>query len=232
MKIFAHRGYSGKYPENTMTAFQKASETAVDGIELDIQMTKDGELVIIHDEKVDRTTNGKGFVCDFTFEELEKLNANKIHSDTAEKEHIPSFEEYCEWVASLNCVTNVEFKTGVIYYPGIEEKALNIITKYGIKDRIFFSSRNPISITLIKKMDKSLKCGLLVEEPIINAGALCKTAGFEFYHPGLHFVTAKDIQECHKYGIKVNIWTTKNKADMTKVSKLNADGAFSNFPEF
>ena len=75
MKVFAHRGFSGRYPQNTMLAFQKALESGCDGIELDVQLTKDGEVVIIHDERVDRTTDGTGWVRDFTLEELKKLNA-------------------------------------------------------------------------------------------------------------------------------------------------------------
>ena len=78
MKIYAHRGYSGKYPENTMLAFEKAAETGCDGIELDVQLTKDGKLVVIHDESVDRTTTGTGKVKDFTYDELARFNAAKL----------------------------------------------------------------------------------------------------------------------------------------------------------
>ena len=75
MKVYAHRGYSGKYPENTMLAFQEAAKTGCDGIELDVQLTKDGKVVVIHDEAVDRTTDGSGKVKDFTYQELARLNA-------------------------------------------------------------------------------------------------------------------------------------------------------------
>ena len=78
MQNFAHRGFSGKYPENTMLAFRKALEAGADGIELDVQLTKDGEPVVIHDEKTDRTTNGTGFVCDYTLEELKKVGVRSL----------------------------------------------------------------------------------------------------------------------------------------------------------
>ncbi len=84
MKVYAHRGYSGRYPENTMLAFQKAAETGCDGMELDVQLPKDGTVVVIHDEAVDRTTDGTGLVKDYTFEELRKLDAGTIKgADTA-----------------------------------------------------------------------------------------------------------------------------------------------------
>ena len=231
MKIYAHRGYSGLYPENTMTAFIRAAETPAAGIELDIQMTKDGTVVVIHDEEVDRTTDGTGKVCDYTFRELKGFNANKTHPETAVKEHIPSFEEYCEWAASVDLATNVEIKTGNIYYPGIEEQALKIIAKYGLGEKIFFSSFNPLSIALIKEMHKTMKCGLLVEHPIVNVGALCRASGFECYHPCIDFVTDNAVKECHSSNILVNVWTTNTREDLDKLRALNVDGAFSNFPE-
>ena len=77
----AHRGYSGKYPENTMLAFEEAAQTGADGIELDVQLTKDGQVVVIHDERIDRTTDGTGFVKDYTYEELKKFNASKVKGD-------------------------------------------------------------------------------------------------------------------------------------------------------
>ena len=91
MKVIAHRGYSGKYPENTMLAFQKAEEAGTDEIELDVQLTKEGTVVVIHDEKIDRTTDGTGFVKDYTYEELKKFNAAVLFPEVTGFQHIPSF---------------------------------------------------------------------------------------------------------------------------------------------
>ena len=88
-KVWAHRGASGYAPENTLDAFRKAVEMGADGIELDVQMTKDGELVVIHDETIDRVSNGKGWVKDYTYEELKKFNFNKTHQEYT-KEEIPT----------------------------------------------------------------------------------------------------------------------------------------------
>ena len=93
MKVYAHRGYSGRYPENTMLAFKEAEKTGCYGIELDVQLTKDGEVVIIHDERVDRTTDGTGWVRDFTLEELNKLNAAAVWNGKYGFEPIPTLEE-------------------------------------------------------------------------------------------------------------------------------------------
>ena len=114
-----------------MLAFEEAAKTGADGIELDVQLTKDGQVMVIHDERIDRTTDGTGFVKDYTYEELKKFNASKVKGDRYEFQHIPTFEEYCAWVKDKNLVTNVELKTSIIYYPEIEEKTLEIIRRYG-----------------------------------------------------------------------------------------------------
>ena len=98
MIVIGHRGYSGLYPENTMLAFKKAEELGIDAVEMDIQLTKDGTVVIIHDETVDRVTGAKGFVRDFTFAELRKLNASQaVYGDKFGFNPIPSLEEYFIW---------------------------------------------------------------------------------------------------------------------------------------
>ena len=158
MKVYAHRGYSGLYPENTMLAFEKAAETGCDGIELDVQLTKDGTVVVIHDETVDRTTWGTGRVLDYTHEELRKLDASRLFGDRYGFCPIPSFEEYCSWAAGQNLVTNIEIKTGVYYYEELEKKTLEIVRKYGLEDRVFYSSFNHMSLVRIKEEENTGDC--------------------------------------------------------------------------
>ena len=111
MKVFAHRGSSGTYPENTMLAFEKAVEEGCDGIELDVQLTRDGHVVVIHDEELERTTGTKGFVRDYTLEELKKFDAGKVKDGAFGFQGIPSFDEYCEFAAKKGIITNIEIKT-------------------------------------------------------------------------------------------------------------------------
>ena len=105
-KVWAHRGASGYAPENTLDAFRKAVEMGADGIELDVQMTKDGELVVIHDETIDRVSNGKGWVKDYTYEELKKFNFNKTHLEYT-KEEIPTLEQVYRLIKLTNLTINV-----------------------------------------------------------------------------------------------------------------------------
>jgi glycerophosphoryl diester phosphodiesterase len=231
MNIFAHRGYSGKYPENTMTAFKKAVETHCYGIELDVQLTKDGTVVVIHDERIDRTTDGSGWVEEFAFDELRKFNANKTHPETSGREAIPSFDEYCAWVKQTDLVTNVELKTGSVYYSGLEEKTLAVIKKYGLEERMFFSSFNPLSLILLKKIAPEIPCGLLVERPVVHAGTMCRQFGFEYYHPGIDGLTKAAVEECHAGGRKVHVWTVNTVEDKNTLVSWGVDGIFTNYPE-
>jgi glycerophosphoryl diester phosphodiesterase len=133
------------------------------GIELDVQLTKDGEVVIIHDERVDRTTDGTGWVRDYTLAELKKLNAAAVWNGKYGFEPIPTLEEYCQWVKDTSLVTNIEIKSGVYYYENLEEKTLELVKKYGLEKRIVFSSFLHSSITLLRKLAPDIPCGALVE---------------------------------------------------------------------
>ena len=172
-KNFAQRGYSGKYPANTMLAFRKALEAGADGIELDVQLTKDGVPVIIHDELVDRTTNGKGLVKDMDFTTLRQLDASYIYTGQYGVNPVPTFREYCEFVRDLPITTNIELKTGVFEYPGIEEKIRDMIQEFHLEDKVILSSFNHFTILRMQKIAPQLKYGFLTEAWIIDAGKYC-----------------------------------------------------------
>ena len=112
-KYFGHRGYSGKYPENTMLAFQKAIEAGAEGIELDVQFSKDGKLVVIHDETLDRTTTGNGLVRDYTLDELKALDASYTYQGQYGVNRIPTLCEVLDYMSDKDAFTNIELKTGV-----------------------------------------------------------------------------------------------------------------------
>lgn len=231
MKVYAHRGYSGKYPENTMLAFRKAAESGCDGIELDVQLTKDGTVVVIHDEKIDRTTDGTGYVKDYTYEELKKFDADKVRGGKDGFQPIPTFDEYCAWVKDQDLVTNIEIKTGVYYYEDLEEKTLELVKKYGLEKKVFFSSFNHMSLVRLQKLAPDIPCGALLEHVGLgNAGYYCDRYGFALYHPGCNGMTDEVVENCKKYGIKINVWTVNDMATLEKMYDWECDGVFSNYP--
>lgn len=183
LKIWAHRGCSYLYPENTIMAFRAAAELqGITGIELDVQMTKDGEIVVFHDENVKRVTDGEGNVADYTLQELKQLKICEGTFEAADKSiadeniagekcsnrymaEIPTLAEvlellkpYCE---SKGLLINIELKTGVVRYEGIEEKTIKMVRNYGLSDYIVYSSFLQESVQLVKELDKDAKTGML-----------------------------------------------------------------------
>ena len=230
-KVYAHRGYSGRFPENTMLAFKEAAKTGCYGIELDVQLTKDGQLVVIHDERIDRTTDGTGYVRDYTLEELRRFNAAASWNGKFGFQPIPTFEEYCQWAAGEKLVTNIELKTGVYYYEGIEEKTLEMVRKYGLTDRVLFSSFLHSSITILRKLAPEIKCGALVEnDGLGNPGYDCEKMDFQCFHPGWMCLPKEDVDSCKAHGIELNVWTVNDMDVLERLVEWEVDGLISNFP--
>lgn len=230
MKIFAHRGFSGKYPENTMLAFQKAYEVGCDGIELDVQMTKDGVLVIMHDETIDRTTNGTGNLRDYTYEELCQFDCYGMFKGEYAFQKIPTLREYLEWVKPTGLLTNIELKNSVYYYERLEEKVFEMVKELKMEDKILFSSFNLVSVLKCKKMMPKVPAGFLTETKVDNMGVFAKEYGVEYYHPGLDFLTEDVVENCHAHGREVNVWTVNRKKEMKQMAKWKVDGIFTNYP--
>ena len=231
MKVYAHRGYSGKYPENTMLAFKEAAKTGCDGIELDVQLTKDGKVVVIHDEAVDRTTDGSGKVKDFTYQELARLNAANLYEGKYGFCGIPLFEDYCKWAAGQELVTNIELKTGVYYYEGLEEKTLELVRRYGLEEKVFYSSFNHLSLLKVKELAPQAVCGALLEHAGIgNAGYYCRRFGLQAYHPGYKGLTEETVKGCRENGIQVNVWTINDMGVLEQLEEWGCDGAITNYP--
>ncbi len=231
MKIYGHRGYSGRYPENTMLAFQKAVEAGADGVEMDVQLSRDGAVVIMHDETLDRTTDGTGYVKDHTLAELKKLNATKTFAGKFDKQEIPTFQEFCDWLKGTEIVANVELKNSVIYYPELEKKCIDIIRTAGVEKRIIFSSFNHATLFKVKELAPDIPVGALMENTELTyAGFYCKQFGFRYYHPDGSLLTAETVKECKEHGIGLNVWTVNDLNTFEKMVEWDIDGVITNFP--
>ena len=234
MKVMAHRGYSGKYPENTMLAFQKAVEAGCDYVEMDIHESKDGTLVVFHDEKIDRTTDGRGRICDKSFAELRTYNAANLYSGKYAPEKIPAFEEFCEWLSDQRIGANIEIKTDNTYYPDIEEKAWDAIVRCGVEKKVMFSSFNHFSLRRIKKIaGPEIETGALIfwESGVkVYPGEYCKAAGIDCYHAPIEALNDEVVASCKANGIKMNIWTVNDMAGLEKIYDWGCEGIITNYP--
>ncbi|HET7629626.1 MAG TPA: glycerophosphodiester phosphodiesterase, partial [Bacillales bacterium] len=209
IEIYAHRGSSGSYPENTMIAFREAERAGADGIEFDVQMSKDDELVVIHDEKVNRTTNGKGWVREHTLKELKQLNAGV---KTKRHESIPTFEEVLAWAQDSALKLNIELKTGLIPYAGIEEKLVEYIHRYGLSDRVIVSSFNHYSVEKIHKINPELETAILFMEALFEPWKYAKSIGASGLHGYWKIATPELIHDAHAAGMAFRPFTVNRNA--------------------
>ena len=230
MLVLAHRGASGYAPENTMEAFKKSIEMGADGFELDVQLTKDGEIVVIHDEKIDRTSDGKGWVKDYTLEELRKFNFNN-HMKEYPHADIPTMREVFELVKPTNLVINIEIKTGIVFYP-IEEQLLALTKEMGMEDRVFYSSFNHYTVKKIHELDPSTTVGFLYADGPIDMPQYGEKHGVNALHPALYNLQYPGfVEECKKRGLKLHVWTVNEEEYVKMCVDAQVDSVITNYPD-
>ncbi|WMJ87071.1 glycerophosphodiester phosphodiesterase [Anaerocolumna sp. MB42-C2] len=231
IKVWAHRGASGYAPENTLAAFKKAIEMDADGIELDVQMTKDGRLVIIHDETVDRVSDGKGWVKDFTYEELSELNVNKKFPEFG-KVTIPTLEEVYSLIKDTGLTVNVELKNSIIFYKDLEERVMELTRKMGLEKRIIYSSFNHFSIMKIKELDPGAETGFLYEYGFLDMPEYASKYHVDALHPALYNLQYPNFMEdCKNRGIKLRVWTVNDVEDMIMLCENRLNAMITNYPD-
>lgn len=233
VQIFAHRGFSGYYPENTMLAFKKvAEETVADGIELDIQLTKDGEIVIMHDEMLDRTTNGSGWLKDHTLEELKMLSLGVNVKGFFPRQTIPTLREYFTWLKTTKLITNIELKTSYFEYEGIEEKLIAMVKEFGLEDQIWYSSFNHYTVARIKKLMPEAKCGLLTDTWLMNIGEYAASQGAASVNARTYFCAKEGVAaDLHAHNIALQAWTPNDAEMMQELVDAGVDVLITNYPD-
>ena len=227
----AHRGFSGMYPENTLLAYEKAIEAGCDGIELDVQLTKDGELVLMHDEDVDRTTDGTGWIKDKTFAELRELEASFKFRGKYGVNRVPTLREYFELAAPAGILTNIELKTSIFRYAGIEEKTLSLIDEFGLRDKVVVSSFNHYSAKYFQSLAPEIPCGFLTESVIIGGLPYTVEHGIPCYHPEFHMCDDAFMEEANRLGLEINVWTVNEEEDMREMKRLGINMIIGNWPD-
>ncbi|MBQ7519860.1 MAG: glycerophosphodiester phosphodiesterase [Clostridia bacterium] len=230
--IFGHRGASGYAPENTLEAFELAAKMGAHGVELDVHICKSGELVVAHDETIDRVADGTGFIKDMTLSELKSHKFNKTHSEYKHAT-IPTLQEVFQLLKPYGMKINTELKNSYLDYPDLERRVVELADHEGMLDKIIFSSFSHRSMLRVKAIDKSLYCGLLYEASMIKPWAYAVALGMDAIHP--HFtevlLPGGECAAAHKAGIQVNPWTVNRKEDLEATLKEGADVLITNFPD-
>lgn len=218
-----HRGAMGHEPENTIRSFKKALELNVDAIELDVYVCKTGELVVIHDDKIDRTTNGTGYTEDKTFAELRQL-------DAGEGELIPTLEEVLDLV-DKRVIVNIELKgrsTAFATYQIIDKYIIN----NGWTELDFMvSSFDHHELNKFKHLYPQIPIGVLLEGIPLTYADCAVQLNAQSINLSIDFINQDFVNDAHKKGLKVYVYTVNDYDDISKIKKLNIDGIFCNFPE-
>ncbi|WP_214814573.1 glycerophosphodiester phosphodiesterase [Exiguobacterium sp. s196] len=210
MLIYAHRGYSANYPENTLSAFE-AALPYVDGIELDVQLSKDGRLVVIHDETVDRTTNGTGWVKDMTLQELRQLKIDGY-------ERIPTLEEVLGLIERSNVTLNIELKTDQYAYPGIERLAWLAVDEFELGDRVVFSSFNRETLVLMRDVAPVARLAVLTLTGESDTVSFAEMIRAEAIHAQPAFIGSKAWDQIQQTTLETRLYTINDVKDLPLIA--------------
>ena len=233
VQVWAHRGASGYAPENTLESFALAAEQGADAIELDVQLSRDGELVVIHDETTDRVSGNKAWVKDLTLRELKELNVSLPHPVGFGKTEIPTLREVYELMRPTGLNINVEIKSSIVWYPQIEEKVLELTAQMGMEERVIYSSFNHNSLVKLRKLDPSVKTGLLYEDVLIGVAPYARdTVHVEALHPALYHLQDPDfVRTAHEYGLESHVWTVNEPEHLRMCMEMGVEAVITNYPD-
>jgi glycerophosphoryl diester phosphodiesterase len=222
----AHRGASGTFPENTLSAFRAAIDAGADMCELDVQLTRDGAVVVIHDDTVERTTDGKGEVAKLSLEELKRLDAGaKFKGGAIKGERVPTLDEVFD-VTSGKCGLNIELKAG-----GVENRVAQIMqARNGFGDSVV-SSFDWEYLKNIQQLHFNIRIGLLAEEKPVDLMMNAVAMRAHSINPRWDMVTADLCKAAHERGLKVYTWTVASDARMRALIECGVDGIMTNYPE-
>jgi glycerophosphoryl diester phosphodiesterase len=223
--VVGHRGAMGHSPENTMASFERALELGADWIELDVHLSRDGALIVIHDETLERTTNGRGLVRDHTLAELRAL-------DAGQGERIPTLDEVLRWARQRNIMVDIEIKNAPIYYDGIEERVVGVLDETRMTERVIVISFDHAASRRVKQLEPRVVTGVLYScRPLDGGVGLARAANADAVLPHWSFVTTEDVNLAHNAGLAVAPWATSDPAALRGLIEAGVDAIATNHPD-
>ncbi len=227
--VIAHRGGCEWAPENTLAAFKRSLEFGVDGIELDVQRCASGELVVIHDVEISRTTNGAGYIKEITYPELQRLSAGSWFSDEFASEKIPLLEEVLKLLDGA-LTLHLEIKNAPVEYPGIEDDVLQLLSSYKYPEEVVISSFDHPLLKRIHQKAPEQKLALLADAYFLDVVDYAKQIGAAVWHPGFGNLRKEAVQVAHDNGMIVNTWTLNKIREWAFALAIEVDGVITNDP--
>ena len=239
INIIAHRGARRRAPQNTIPAFQKAIELKADGFENDVHLTKDGVIVICHNYDIDETSDGTGFIRDYTYADLLQYDFGASFSPEFAGTKIQRLEEFLALCSKDTKVINIEIKPPQDPDSTIAVQTIEMVKQFGLFDNLIISSFDPKVLVDCKKIDPATKTGLLYEpgeekceEVCDDFVAYCKNLNVDAVHPFIGFVSEDYIEEAHEAGLIVNPWTVNEDFQIEALVRWGCDGLITDVPDY
>lgn len=230
---FAHRGASCEAPQNTLAAFLLAAELGADGIEFDVQLSRDGQPVVIHDFSVDATTNGHGRVRDLTLAELRELDAGARFDPVFAGERIPTLDEVLDTVGS-RLLLNVELKTAGLRDDGLVAAVIDRLATRGLLDRSILSSFNPLAVWRARRLSPTVATGMLYADSMpffLRRPWLRGLVKPQALHPHYKLVDRDYVLWARSQGYRVNVWTADDPGELWQLVRSGVDVIITNRPD-
>lgn len=230
--VVGHRGAMGYRPENTLASYAHALELGADLIELDVHLTRDGALAVIHDETLDRTTDGQGLVRDHTLAELKALDAGAWFGDGRYAgQRIPSLDEVLAWAREHGTLVDIEVKNGPIYYAGIEQALVEALDRAGMAERAIVIAFDHAVVQRVRALDDRIATGVLYAARPVDPLALARAADADALLPHWAYVTPEDVRAAHAAGLGVAPWVSSDPQVLTYLVRCGVDAIGTNHPD-
>jgi glycerophosphoryl diester phosphodiesterase len=230
--VIGHRGAMGYCPENTVVSFERGLALGADWIELDVHLSRDGALVVIHDDSVDRTTNGHGLVKDLTLDELRRLDAGSWYAPEFAGQRLLTLDEVLGWARERGATLDIEIKNVPMYYAGIESAVVEALDRTAMSEQAIVISFDHRAVQRVKQLDGRIVTGVLYAgRPTDGGVGLAKQAGAEALLPQWSYVTPEDVQLAHAAGLIVAPWTTSEPAQLERLIAAGVDAIGTNPPD-
>jgi glycerophosphoryl diester phosphodiesterase len=226
----AHRGASALAPENTIAAFERAVELGADVIELDLHMSQDGELVVIHDDTLDRTTDGSGPVHQRSLAELMRLDAGRWFGEGFAGQRIPRLDEVLDRFAGKVPLA-LEIKAGSTFFPGIEEKVVSALRERAAIDQTAVASFDHYALRRLKEIEPTIRTAALLVGRPVSLSALAGPAKADGLALEASFVTNTEVEACRAAGLHIVVWVVNDPAQMRHFIALGVDGIITDRPD-
>jgi glycerophosphoryl diester phosphodiesterase len=230
--VIGHRGAMGYRPENTLPSFEHALALGADCVEFDVHLTRDGAAVVIHDDTVDRTTNGRGQVRDHTLAELKRLDAGSWFGPDYAGARIPTLDEVLDWARRGGMAVDIEIKYAPHDYSGIEDIVVDAVHYADMVDQTIVTSFDHGAVKRVGELDANLLLGVLYSVRPADAGVgLARLVGAQVLLPHVTFARADDVHAAHAVGLSVAPWTTSDPERIRALIAAGVDAICTNHPD-